>query len=246
MHQRQAATATWPVLALALLNLAALSGSPPAAAAAPPTHAERMHTRASDLFRQGRFPEAYGRFIVAYSARTAVPSRSTMKISAAVPEDAQAIAWVHIRSWQAAYGDILEPSWLAALSVEERAGRWRQILSAAESQAAISRQDGAVTGFVSFGRCRDEGAAASQGEILALYVAPAYWGRGTGRALLAHAASQLEAEGFHAISLWVLSANLRGRKFYESCGFAHISGSEKLFELAGRQVEECAYRRLIA
>jgi ribosomal protein S18 acetylase RimI-like enzyme len=169
-----------------------------------------------------------------------------MKISAAVLEDAQAIARVHIRSWQAAYGDILEPSWLAALSVEERAVRWRQILSAAESPAAVSRQDGEVTGFVSFGRCRDEGAAASQGEILALYVAPAYWGRGTGQALLAHAASQLQVAACQSISLWVLSANLRGRKFYESCGFARISGSEKHFELGGREVEECAYRRLIA
>jgi hypothetical protein len=35
----------------------------PSLAAAPPTYAERMYARALDSFRQGRFPEAYGRFI---------------------------------------------------------------------------------------------------------------------------------------------------------------------------------------
>jgi hypothetical protein len=33
------------------------------AASAPATYAERMHARAVESFRQGRFPEAYGRFI---------------------------------------------------------------------------------------------------------------------------------------------------------------------------------------
>jgi hypothetical protein len=32
-------------------------------AATTTTHAERMHAKAVDSFRQGRFPEAYGRFI---------------------------------------------------------------------------------------------------------------------------------------------------------------------------------------
>ena len=33
------------------------------ATASSPTHAERMHAKAVESFRQGRFPEAYGRFI---------------------------------------------------------------------------------------------------------------------------------------------------------------------------------------
>lgn len=46
-----------PRLALAIAAIAV-----PVAAAATP-YAERMHARALDSFRQGRFPEAYGRFI---------------------------------------------------------------------------------------------------------------------------------------------------------------------------------------
>jgi hypothetical protein len=46
-------------VALALVLLAGTLS----AAAAQPTYAERIHARAVDSFRQGRFPEAYGRFI---------------------------------------------------------------------------------------------------------------------------------------------------------------------------------------
>jgi hypothetical protein len=40
---------------------AALSGAPPVAGAQPA--ADRLHAHAVESFRQGRFPEAYGRFI---------------------------------------------------------------------------------------------------------------------------------------------------------------------------------------
>jgi hypothetical protein len=45
-----------------LLLLALVCSAAPAAAA-PDTYSERMHARAVESFRQGRFPEAYGRFI---------------------------------------------------------------------------------------------------------------------------------------------------------------------------------------
>lgn len=54
---RAAATRVSLLLALALF------GGDPSAAAAQHTYVERMHARAVDSFRQGRFPEAYGRFI---------------------------------------------------------------------------------------------------------------------------------------------------------------------------------------
>ena len=164
-----------------------------------------------------------------------------MEISAAAPEDVHGIATVHIRSWQAAYAEILDPAWLSTLSIEARAKRWQDIIVTNESHTVVSRSVGRITGFASFGKCRDEGATSSQGEIWALYAAPEVWRQGTGRALLEHAASRLSASGCDTISLWVLTGNHRGILFYESCGFERVQGSEKLFELGGRQVEEVAY-----
>ena len=52
---------------LALMALALISSVMPTSAqamqATQATHDERMHARALESFRQGRFPEAYGRFI---------------------------------------------------------------------------------------------------------------------------------------------------------------------------------------
>ncbi|WP_305751203.1 hypothetical protein [Leptothrix discophora] len=48
---------------VSLVGALALLAGTLSAAAAQPTYAERMHARALDSFRQGRFPEAYGRFV---------------------------------------------------------------------------------------------------------------------------------------------------------------------------------------
>jgi ribosomal protein S18 acetylase RimI-like enzyme len=170
-----------------------------------------------------------------------------MEFAPAVLGDALGIASVHIRAWQSANAEALDPGWLAALSVEARAKRWEDIIAAKESRTVVSRHAGGITGFISFGKCRDEDAVPTQGEIWALYAAPKVWGQGIGRALLEHASSELCSAGFKSTSLWVLAANHRGIKFYESCGFERVPGSGKFFELGGRQVEEVAYvRRLDA
>jgi ribosomal protein S18 acetylase RimI-like enzyme len=165
----------------------------------------------------------------------------TMEVTPAVIEDANDIAAVQVRSWQAAYAEIFDPAWLAALSVETRSTRWHDLIAADQSHTVVSRQDGRLTGFVSFGKCRDNAAAPDTGEIFALYVGPEMWGRGCGRALLSHAVAQLRADGFASVSLWVLTANQRGIKFYETGGFERVAGSEKVFELGGRRVEEVAF-----
>lgn len=58
---RSPATRSVPWRRLVLMALVVVPAAAPMAA--PPTYAERMHARAVESFRQGRFPEAYGRFI---------------------------------------------------------------------------------------------------------------------------------------------------------------------------------------
>lgn len=172
-------------------------------------------------------------------------SGRAIRIEAAQLDHACGLARVDVRSWQAAYAAILAPDFLAALSEPDRARRWREILqqtgSASQTLVALSDAN-AVLAFVSLGPCRDDGAPTEQGEIWALYADPDAWDQGLGRALLMRALDELRARGFRAVSLWVLSDNLRGRRFYEACGFAPVAGSAKRFELGGREVEEICYR----
>ena len=102
----------------------------------------------------------------------------------------------------------------------------------------VAELAGTVKAFVSFARCRDEDAPEARGEIWALYAAPDAWDKGLGRGLLAHAVAALQAQGFRETSLWVLSGNARGIRFYGAAGFEPVPGSQKLFTLGGAQVEE--------
>ncbi|RQO59335.1 GNAT family N-acetyltransferase [Paucibacter sp. KBW04] len=165
-----------------------------------------------------------------------------MNIAPATPEHASGIARVHIRSWQAAYAGILDQAFLDQLSFEDRAIRWEDILQRQESKTLIALQDDNVVGFINYGHWRDEQSSPEQGEIWALYADPESWSQGVGRALMAQALLELRALGYVEISLWVFGRNERGVNFYKSCGFSHVKGSEKQFELGGRQVEEVCLR----
>jgi ribosomal protein S18 acetylase RimI-like enzyme len=165
-----------------------------------------------------------------------------MNIRTANLEDAFEIARIHVRSWQAAYADILAAEFLSRLSIADRTQRWRDILQKNASQTLVAHRNDDVVGFVSFGHWRTEGAEKSQGEIWALYAAPEVWGQGVGKALLMQALSGLRALGRNDVLLWVLSKNHRGINFYRAFGFISVPGSEKVLDMGGLEVEEVCYR----
>jgi ribosomal protein S18 acetylase RimI-like enzyme len=160
--------------------------------------------------------------------------------------DAQALAEVHIRSWQAAYATILSPAYLEGLSIARRAEQWARMLEQRESDVLLARDASGVAGFVSFGAWRIGDAVAhdepDHGEIRALYARPDAWGRGVGRALLSAAVDALQAAGRRRVSLWVLTENHRARRFYQAHGFVTVPGSATRFQLGGTEVEELCLR----
>lgn len=161
-----------------------------------------------------------------------------MNVTSAQTEDCLSLAEIHVASWQAAYVALFPAEYLASLSVAERQLRWQSILKTGESRTLVARNAEQVVGFVSFGRCRDAGAAATRGEVWALYVAPRAWSTGAGWALWEAARVQMLHAGFGEVSLWVLSGNTRGLRFYETVGFRREKNSEKQFEQGGAQLEE--------
>lgn len=164
-------------------------------------------------------------------------------VTPALVDDAEGIAQVHVRTWQAAYAGIVAAAFLDGLSVARRAVQWRDILPQQASQTFVARRGGAVAGFVSTGPWRDAPEAADHGEIWALYVAPAAWGSGLAQALMDVALRTLRAQGRTTVSLWVLSRNARAIRFYAGVGFAPVAGSTKTFDLGGAPVDEVCLRR---
>ncbi|MFE9657740.1 GNAT family N-acetyltransferase [Micromonospora sp. NPDC006431] len=153
------------------------------------------------------------------------------------PDDAAAIAAVHIRSWQAGYAGIMPDEVLHRLNPAAWAQRRRDLGTADPAHpftTLLAEVDGAVAGFATFGPYRnnqDRGDLdPAHGEILAMYVEPARWGTGTGRALLAAARAGLAERGWTEYRLWVLTDNVRARRFYERAGLS-LDGVESVYRL---------------
>jgi GNAT superfamily N-acetyltransferase len=149
------------------------------------------------------------------------------------PADAEAVARVHVETWQATYAHVLPQDQLRNLSVENRAEMHRR------SPPLVAEVDGAVVGFVAVGPTLDEN---GDGELYAIYVHPEHWGTGVGRALMAAGEERLRELGHRNAHLWVLDDNPRARRFYEIAGWS-TDGTTRTIEIFGFTIPEVRYRK---
>jgi ribosomal protein S18 acetylase RimI-like enzyme len=161
-----------------------------------------------------------------------------VEVRRATPDDASAIARVHVRAWRAAYRGILPDDLLDGLSVEQRTARWGEWLAASGGEVATLVATGAggeVTGFCGVATpSRDDDATERTAEIAATYVDPDRWRGGIGAALLDAALGELRAAGYRDATLWVLAENAPARAFYARHGFAP-DGRESRHDATGGQ-----------
>ena len=171
-----------------------------------------------------------------------------LHIRSALPEDAAAIAHIHVAAWQAAYAGIIDAAYLAALSAPQREAYWAQAIAQGDTQILLARdiRTGVAVGWIAVGNCRDIGAPAARGEVWALYADPAHWSQGVGRALWLQARDLLLARGKVEASLWVLAANALAIRFYERQGFVPDAEGRKTITVAGTVLDELRYVRALA
>jgi GNAT superfamily N-acetyltransferase len=168
-----------------------------------------------------------------------------MIIRRAVPTDADDIARVHVRSWQDGYRGLLADAYLDGLQPRDRASRYVLDADDPTAPATIVAVDrGAICGFATTSPARDDDVV-GLGELCALYVDPASWGTGVGRALIEEARAHLVEQGFVAAVLWVLVGNERAERFYARDGW-EPDGSLRRNEVWGATADEHRYRRRLA
>lgn len=163
-------------------------------------------------------------------------------IRPAIPDDAEAIARVHVRTWQGAYGHVFPVEELEGISVEARAASWRGMLE--RGRTYVAERDGEVVGFASAGASRDDDGSGI-GELYAIYVDPAHWDSGAGRELAIWADGTLRREGFTEATLWVLDDNPRARRFYEAGGW-RLDGATRVGTHLGVETHEVRYSKSLA
>lgn len=148
-------------------------------------------------------------------------SRDT-EVRLAGPQDAHAIAEIHVRSWRATYQETLSPEALQRLHVRHRLALWtRRLATPATGQLTLlSVVDGQPVGFLLLGPTPDDDHdPKTTGQVLAVHVEPQATGNGAGSALLRRAVTELARVGFTRVTLWVVITNDRARRFYEREGW---------------------------
>jgi GNAT superfamily N-acetyltransferase len=149
---------------------------------------------------------------------------------------------VRLAGWQTAYRGIIPDGYLDGLLVNVARRRRRLAELPADISDSVAVADGAVVGWIAGGPCRDpDRVGLRYGEVFACYVHPGWWRKGVGRLLMNHAIGELVRAGRDDISLWVLEANDRARRFYATVGFSP-DGARMLRDF-GVPVAEVRYRR---
>ncbi|MCU0510711.1 MAG: GNAT family N-acetyltransferase [Anaerolineae bacterium] len=171
-------------------------------------------------------------------------------IRPAATGDEEALALVHVRSWQTAYRGILPDSFLDELSVAARVDRWRERIAApGEGEfsfvAEVTGADRApvIVGFTGGGPEREgfvgSDGARYDGEVYAIYLLPEWRAQGIGHELMAASAQALIDAAFASVVLWVLKDNAPARSFYEALG--GILLGEKPITIGQTPLREVAY-----
>ena len=165
-----------------------------------------------------------------------------IEVRPAVREDAYEVACVHIRSWQSAYRGLIAQEYLDSLEPETWAGRYtfgRMGIGLPSTLVAVNGST--ICGLATTGLCRDVDLS-NFGELVAIYVDPAYVRTGVGRLLIAAARERLRGLGVRQAALWVLDGNARARRFYERDGW-RFDGTRRTRTYGNTSVEEVRYRR---
>jgi len=141
-------------------------------------------------------------------------------IATARPQDAAALARVHVEGWRAAYGHLLSDheKWFGAAALERRTRQWTQWLTPGTEASAFGTyragydEAGTPVGFAISGPARDQDPPRNL-ELASLYIDQDWYGTGMGRGLV------LAVIGEAPASVWVTEDNARARRFYEKLGF---------------------------
>jgi ribosomal protein S18 acetylase RimI-like enzyme len=154
-------------------------------------------------------------------------------------DEAEALAKVHVQSWQETYAGILPQAYLDSLRCQEREPMWRAAISHPDRHVAAAF-DGEKAAAVSLaGLANEFDAVIADGQLYVIYVLRSHQRRGLGRKLIADAAQYWQDRSGNRLGLLVLTANRGACSFYEALG-ARVVLTQKC-SVAETPLEETLY-----
>ena len=157
------------------------------------------------------------------------------RVREAISDDTEAIVSVTEDGWRTGHRDIVPREYLERLPVD----RWRHEVSVglrrpvADAFTYVAEIDGEFAGYCYVAApSREPELGPGTAEVVALYVAPERWSRGSGGALMTAAIERLRGLGYADAVLWTFAANERAIAFYERHGW-QPDGAEKPHPASG-------------
>ena len=167
---------------------------------------------------------------------------STLFLRDALPSDADAVARVHVRTWQTAYRGLLPDAYLDSLRADERAARYTfGIRDPATPQTLVALDSGELVGFATIRTLPEEHESS---ELCALHVDPTHWNRRIGLALIEAARTRLHEFGSRRARLWLLAGNARAERFYRLDRW-QPDGTRRSEVVWGVSVDEVGFTRAL-
>ncbi|MEG3613684.1 GNAT family N-acetyltransferase [Isoptericola haloaureus] len=142
---------------------------------------------------------------------------SSPRVRPARPDDATAMARVHVRCWQQTYRGLMPDHVLDDPGfVDARQRLWTHVLAVQDDRGhrtAVATADDEIVGIAMSGPPVDDDAAWSR-QLFVLYLDAAHHGTGAGPGLLEAVIGPEESA-----ALWVAEPNPRAQAFYRKHGF---------------------------
>jgi L-amino acid N-acyltransferase YncA len=160
-----------------------------------------------------------------------------LNVREARPEDARAIAEVHLASWKTTYPGIIPQDYIDGLRVENGMAQWKARLKSRSSTVLVAEDEAGIFGFAA-GGTPVHPVDGYDAELGAIYLLATHQRQGAGQELVRRLAQELRAQGFASLLVWALREN-GACDFYEALGGTLVA--EKSIEIGGKLLPEVAF-----
>lgn len=161
-------------------------------------------------------------------------------IRLAIPADALDMAEVHMRSWEAAYKDIIPAEYIKEKN-STRPALWQRIITDDKTTQYVIQNDGKTVGIMCVvPRPQDDDADDTVCELEGIYLHPDSYRQGIGTKAMEFAFDTARGWNKYFMTLWVFSDNVNSIRFYKKLGFAP-DGKTKTYDMG--KVMDCIRMR---
>lgn len=161
-------------------------------------------------------------------------------IKKADENDIQILAEIHSVSLITAFRGLFSEEIVSEFFTMERRQRgFAQEIKLGNPINYLVYGDDEPMGVLTYGQSRYMEVDKETIELWRVYFLPGFWGKGAAKPAVDLILSEIQADGFKRVILWVMEENLRARRFYEKYGFTKTN--EILDVELGRPIRDIMY-----